>query len=128
VLSAALIGNLTQLIIFAAFNLAFVYLATCAAVLTLRGRHRDRDRTFLERLTGPAIPVSGIILSVLLIYECGISTVAFGIVSILIGIPIYVLYAPRTELTTLKRDFLSTEAVLARTIHSNLNFFRTHRK
>jgi APA family basic amino acid/polyamine antiporter len=65
---------------------------------------------------------------VFLIYECGISTVAFGIVSILIGIPIYVLYAPRTELKTLKRDFYSTEAVLARTVHSNLNFFRRHRK
>ena len=129
VLFAALIGNLTQLIIFSAFNLAFVYLATCAAVLTLRARRqKDSDRTDLERLTGPVIPVSGIILSVFLIYECGISTVAFGIVSILIGIPIYVLYAPRTELTTLKKDFYSTEAVLARTVHSNLNFFRRHRK
>ena len=96
-LFAALIGNLTQLIIFAAFNLAFVYLATCAAVLTLRGRQTDSDRTYLERLTGPAIPVAGIILSVFLMYECGITTIAFGIVSILIGIPIYVLYAPRTE-------------------------------
>jgi amino acid transporter len=128
VLCAALIGDLTQLIIFSAFNLAFVYLATCAAVLTLRGRQTGRGRTYLERLTGSAIPVSGIILSVFLIYECGISTVAFGIVSVLIGIPIYVLYAPRTELKTLKRDFLSSEAVLARTVHSNLNFFRPHRK
>ena len=128
VLFAALIGDLTQLIIFAAFNLAFVYVATCAAVLTLRGRQKDSDRTYLERLTGPVIPVSGIILSVFLIYECGISTVAVGIVSILIGIPIYVLYAPRTEITTLKRDFYSTEAILARTVHSNLNFIRHHRK
>jgi amino acid transporter len=129
VLFAALIGNITQLIIFSAFNLAFVYVATCAAVLTLRARRQiDSDRTYLERLMGPVIPVLGIVLSVFLIYECGISTVAFGIVSILIGIPIYVLYAPRTELTTLKRDFYSTEAVLARTVHSNLNFFRRHRK
>jgi basic amino acid/polyamine antiporter, APA family len=128
VLFAALIGNLTQLIIFAAFNLAFVYLATCAAVLTLRGRQAASDRTFLERLTGPVIPVSGIILSVFLMYECGITTVAFGIVSILIGIPIYVFYAPRTEITTLKRDFYSTEAVLERTVHGRLNLFRSHRK
>jgi len=129
VLSLSLIGGLTQLIIFSAFNLAFVYLVTCAAVLTLRARRQtDGDRTYLERLTGQALPISGIILSAFLMYECGISTVAFGIVSILIGIPIYVRYAPRTELTTLKRDFLSTEAVLARTLHSNLNFFRPHRK
>ncbi|MFZ0010557.1 MAG: amino acid permease [Halobacteriota archaeon] len=129
VLFASLIGNLTQLIIFAAFNLAFVYLATCAAVLTLRARRQtDSDRTYLERLTGPVIPVSGIILSAFLIYECGISTVVFGIVSILIGIPIYVLYAPRTEITTLKRDFYSSEAILARSVHTNLNFLRYRRK
>ena len=128
VLSLSLIGGLTQLIIFSAFNLAFIYLVTCAAVLTLRGRQKKSDRTYLERLSGQAIPVSGVILSVFLIYECGISTIALGIVSILIGIPIYVFYAPRTELTTLKRDFYSSEAVLRRTIHSNLNFFRPHRK
>jgi APA family basic amino acid/polyamine antiporter len=120
----SLIGGLTQLIIFSAFNLAFVYMATCAAVLTLRGRRQtDSDRTYLERLTGPAIPIAGIILSVFLMYECGITTIAFGIVSILIGIPIYVLYAPRTEITTLKRDFYSTEAILARSTHTQKVFF-----
>ncbi|MGZ4953261.1 MAG: APC family permease, partial [Halobacteriota archaeon] len=123
-LFASLIGGLTQLIIFSAFNLAFVYVTTCAAVLTLRKRkkHTASDRTYLERLTGPAIPVAGIILSGFLIYECGISTIAFGIVSILIGIPIYVLYAPRTEITTLKRDFYSTEAILARSEHTQKVF------
>ncbi|MGZ4905015.1 MAG: APC family permease [Halobacteriota archaeon] len=123
-LFASLVGGLTQLIIFAAFNLAFVYVTTCAAVLTLRKRKKQTasDRTYLERLTGPAIPVAGIILSVFLMYECGISTIAFGIVSILIGIPIYVLYAPRTEITTLKRDFYSTEAILARSTHTQKVF------
>jgi basic amino acid/polyamine antiporter, APA family len=121
-LFASLIGGLTQLIIFSAFNLAFVYMATCAAVLTLRGRQTDSDRTYLERLTGPAIPIAGIILSGFLIYECGITTIAFGIVSILIGIPIYVLYAPRTEITTLKRDFYSSEAILARSTHTQKVF------
>ncbi|MGZ4940226.1 MAG: APC family permease, partial [Halobacteriota archaeon] len=123
-LFASLVGGLTQLIIFAAFNLAFVYVTTCAAVLTLRKRKKQTasDRTYLERLAGPAIPVAGIILSGFLIYECGISTIAFGIVSILIGIPIYVLYAPRTEITTLKRDFYSTEAILARSEHTQKVF------
>ncbi|MGZ4914753.1 MAG: APC family permease [Halobacteriota archaeon] len=123
-LFASLIGGLTQLIIFSAFNLSFVYVTTCAAVLTLRKRKKQTasDRTYLERLAGPAIPVAGIILSGFLIYECGISTIAFGIVSILIGIPIYVLYAPRTEITTLKRDFYSTEAILARSEHTQKVF------
>jgi basic amino acid/polyamine antiporter, APA family len=122
-LFASLIGGLTQLITFAAFNLAFVYLATSAAVLTLREKKRTGGaRTHLERLTGPSIPVAGIIFSGFLIYECGIATITFGIVSILIGIPIYVLYAPRTEITTLKRDFYSTEAILQRSAHTQKVF------
>ncbi len=55
-------------------------------------------------------------------YECGITAVAFGVASILIGIPIYVLYAPRTEIATLKKDFYSTEAILARSARTEKVF------
>ena len=115
-LIASLVGGLSQLIVFSTFNLAFVYLVTSAAVLTLREqkKHAASERTYLERFTGPVIPIAGIILSTFLIYECGITAVAFGVASILIGIPIYVLYAPRTEIATLKKEFYSTEAILAR--------------
>ncbi|MGZ4901446.1 MAG: amino acid permease [Halobacteriota archaeon] len=115
-LAASLIGGLTQLIVFSTFNLAFVYLATSTAVLTLRERKKqvEGEHTYLQRLTGPVIPVAGIILSAYLIYACGITTVALGVVSILVGIPIYVLYAPRTEIATLKKDFYSTERIFAR--------------
>jgi len=122
-LVASLIGGLTQLITFSAFNLAFVYVATCAAVLTLQARRQTgSDRTYLQRLTGPVIPVAGVVLSAFLIYECGISTIALGIVSILIGLPIYVLYAPRTEIATLKKDFYSAEAIRARSAHTEKVF------
>jgi len=113
-LGLSLFGSLSQLILFSTFNLAFVYLATCAAVLALRERSRiEVGRTVLER-TGPILPVAGILLSALLIFESGISTVAFGLVSIAIGIPIYAFYSPRSELAAVKRTFYSTEAVLAR--------------
>ena len=122
-LFASLIGNLTQLITFAAFDLAFIYLLTCAAVIALRKKKRAGDaRTRLERHTGAALPITGIILSGFLMYECGISTATLGIVSILIGIPVYVLYAPRTEISTLKRDFYSTEATLERSAHTQKVF------
>ncbi len=123
-LVASLIGGLTQLIVFSMFNLAFVYLATSAAVLTLRERKKqaESERTYLQRLTGPVIPVAGIILSTFLIYECGISAIALGVASILIGIPIYVLYAPRTEIATLKKEFYSTEAILARSARTEKVF------
>ncbi len=115
-LVASLIGDLTQLIVFSTFNLAFVYLSTSAAVLTLREKKKQvgGERTYLQRLTGPVIPIVGIILSAYLIYACGVTAVALGIVSILVGIPVYVLYAPRTEIATLKKDFYSTERILAR--------------
>jgi APA family basic amino acid/polyamine antiporter len=123
-LVASLIGGLTQLIVFSTFNLAFVYLATSAAVLTLRERKKYAagERTHLERLTGPVIPIAGIILSTFLMYECGITAAAFGVASILIGIPIYVLYAPRTEIATLKKDFYSTEAILERSARTEKVF------
>jgi len=122
-LFASLIGGLTQLITFSVFNLAFVYLATSAAIFPLRAKKQTgSERTYLERHTGPIIPVAGIILSAFLIYSSGIATIALGIVSILIGIPIYVLYAPRTELATLKKNFYSTEALLSRSARTQKVF------
>lgn len=83
---------------------------------------RLKTSTHLERLTGPVIPISGILLSTFFIYECGITAVAFGVVSIMIGIPIYILYTPRTEIATLKKDFYSTEAIFARSARTEKVF------
>lgn len=114
-LSLSLIGGLSQLILFSTFNLAFVYLATCSVVLALRERRRSgASRTFVERMTGPILPVAGILLSALLIVESGVITVVLGLVTIAIGIPIYAVYSPRKERTILKEAFYSTEAVLSR--------------
>ena len=114
-LFGSLIGGLSQLIVFSVFNLAFVYLVTCSAVLVLRERKKPEvGKTALERVTGPIIPIVGMILSAYLLLVSGISTIIFGIITILIGVPIYVAYAPRTEMETLKREFLSTEAMLSR--------------
>ena len=122
VLFASLMGGLTQLITFSLFNLAIVYLATSAAIFPLRKkRPASSDRILIER-AGPTVPLAGIILSAFLIYECGVGTVAFGIASILIGIPIYVRYAPRTEIATLKREFYSIEALLERSAQTQRYF------
>ena len=40
----------------------------------------------------------------------------------MIGIPIYVLYTPRTEIATLKKDFYSTEAIFARSARTEKVF------
>jgi hypothetical protein len=92
-----------------------VYLVTSAVVLALRERERTTaGRTVIEKLTGPILPVAGILLSALLIFESGITTVILGLITIAIGIPIYTFYSPRSELGVIKATFYSTEAVLAR--------------
>lgn len=114
-LFGSLIGGLSQLIVFAVFNLAFVYLVTSSVVLVLRERRKpDVGQTVIEKMTGPILPIAGIILSAYLLLISGATTILFGIITILIGVPIYVAYAPRTEMATLKREFLSTEAMLSR--------------
>ena len=114
-LFGSLIGGISQLIVFAVFNLAFVYLVTSSVVLVLRERRRPEvGQTVIEKMTGPILPIAGIILSGYLLLISGASTILFGTITILIGVPIYVAYAPRTEMETLKRQFYSTEAVLSR--------------
>jgi len=114
-LGLSLFGGLTQLILFSTFNLAFVYLVTSAVVLALRERGRIKaDRTVIEKITGPILPVAGILLSALLIFESGITTVIYGLITIAIGIPIYAFYSPRSEVEVVKATFYSTEAVLER--------------
>jgi len=114
-LFGSLVGGLSQLIVFAVFNLAFVYLVTSSVVLVLRERRKpDVGQTVIEKMTGPMLPIMGIILSAYLLLISGTTTILFGTVTILIGIPIYVAFAPRTEMETLKEQFYSTEAVLSR--------------
>ncbi len=114
-LGLSLFGGLGQLILFSTFNLAFVYLITSTVVLALRERGRIKaGRTLIEKMTGPIVPVAGILLSALLIFESGITTVVFGLATIAIGIPIYAFYSPRSEREMVKATFYSTEAVLSR--------------
>jgi APA family basic amino acid/polyamine antiporter len=114
-LFGSLVGGLSQLIVFAVFNLAFVYLVTSSVVLVLRERRKpDVGQTVIEKMTGPILPIMGIILSAYLLLISGTTTILFGTATILIGIPIFVAFAPRTEMETLKEQFYSTEAELAR--------------
>ncbi|MGZ4870109.1 MAG: APC family permease [Halobacteriota archaeon] len=114
-LGLSLFGGLGQLILFSTFNLAFVYLITSSVVLALRERGRIKaGRTLIEKMTGPIVPIAGIVLSALLIFESGITTVVFGLVTIAIGIPIYAFYSPHSEREMVKATFYSTEAVLSR--------------
>lgn len=97
-LIAAIFGNISQLIILSVFTILFCYLITCIAVFPLK-----------KNLGGGiklpwVIPILGIIITVYMMTQCSINQVIIGIVFIALGIPIYVKYAPRTEIESVRKE------------------------
>ena len=97
-LIAAIFGTISQLIILSVFTILFCYLVTCISVFPLR-------KNIGGGLKLPwIIPILGIIIIVYIMSQCFINQIITGIALILLGIPIYVKYAPRTEIKTVKKD------------------------
>jgi basic amino acid/polyamine antiporter, APA family len=100
--------ELSQLISFSVFNLAFAFLLTCLALLVLR-------KNTTKKLYGQRIlPWIGIIICVFLIINTSIFDKLAGIIIILLGIPLYAFFSPKTDIHHLKQLFLSEEAIFVR--------------
>lgn len=108
---AALIGGLSLLISVSVFFMAVAYLATCAAIFVFRRRHMVPQ--FRIR-GGPVIPALGILFSVFLISQCTPIQLALGTGLLLAGIPIYVKYSPKKELSEFREVLLARENMLKR--------------
>lgn len=111
-LAAAIIGQLDTLIATSVFFMAIAYAATGASVYFLR--RKGAQAQFHVR-GGLVIPILGVTFSLYLITQCTPLQIALGIVLLLAGIPIFIRYSPKKELTILKDEFLSRERVLQRT-------------
>ncbi len=97
-LIAAIFGTISQLIILSVFTILFCYLITCISVFPLR-------KKFSGGIKLPSIvPILGIIVCIYMISQTAISEIIIGSILIIIGIPIYIKYAPRTEIKTVKKD------------------------
>jgi basic amino acid/polyamine antiporter, APA family len=97
-LIAAIFGTISQLIILSVFTMLFSYLVTCISVFPLR-------KKLGRGLKLPwFIPILGIIITVYIMAQCTYNQIITGVVLIVMGIPIYVKYAPRTEIQTVKKD------------------------
>ncbi|MGO9386694.1 MAG: amino acid permease [Methanobacterium sp.] len=97
-LIAAIFGTISQLIILSVFTILFCYLLTCLSVFPLR-----------KNLGGgiklpTIIPVLGIIIIIYMITQTALNQIMIGTILILLGIPIYLKYAPKTQIKTVKRD------------------------
>ena len=68
------------------------------------------------------IPSLGVIFSFYLISQCTITQIATGLALLFIGIPIYVKYSPKKEMTELKEALLSRDSILRRAYRQEEKF------
>jgi amino acid transporter len=121
-LIAAIVGNLTILIATSVFFMAIAYVATSASVFSL---HRKSQAGHFHLRGGMLIPSLGIIFSLYLITQCTITQITLGLALLLAGLPIYVKYSPKKEITDLKEKLLSRESML-RLMYSQEDRFLAH--
>jgi len=110
-LIAAVIGNLTTLIATSVFFMAIAYVATSASIYPL---HKKGQAGHFHLRGGWLIPSLGAIFSLYLITQCTITQIGLGLALLLAGLPIYVKYSPKREITELKEKLLSRESIVRR--------------
>lgn len=111
----SLFTGIRNLISFSVFNLAFSYLLTCMAAIDLQDKNK--------KLPGQNfIPFIGMLICLYLIYATSSLDKIIGVALILLGIPLYVYFSPKTDATHLKELFTSEEAALLRATENQNNF------
>lgn len=103
------------LISFAVFNLAFTYLFTCMALIDLKDPSK--------KLPGQnIIPLAGIFVCIYLLFSTSVFNILTGFFVILLGIPVYIYFSPKTDFRNLKNLFISEQAVMLRAMEKQNNF------
>ncbi len=110
-LVASVIGRLDILMATSVFLLAVPYAATGLSVFWLR---RKFPASLSRWEASSIIPALGVVFSAFLISQCGTVQIVAGVLMLLVGIPIYIKYSPKKELTDLKNALVAREAVLER--------------
>jgi APA family basic amino acid/polyamine antiporter len=118
-LIASLIGNLGTLVAVSVFFLAITYAATCASIILFR--RRDPEPVFHLR-GGALLPILGIVFSIYLITQCTTYQIAVGLILLSIGVPIYMAFTPKKELTILKEELQAPLTQQAETIRLRERF------
>ncbi len=90
-LGAALVGSLTQLILFSVFNLAVIYFMTCLSVFALQRRGKmEVGNSRAAKIANHVIPIAGMVVCVVVVAGIDASKILFGAATILIAVPLYV--------------------------------------
>lgn len=118
-LIAAIVGNLTMLIATSVFFMAIAYVATSASIFSLR---KKVTKPQFHLKGGLLIPSLGVIFSLYLISQCKITQIATGIILLFVGIPVYLKYSPKKEMTELRKTLLSRDSILKRAYRQEQRF------
>jgi amino acid transporter len=111
---ASLTNSLSALINASVFLLSFAYLATCVSAYFLE----KKDSTKASgSLVNKIVIVFGVAFSVLLMTQVNAQQVLISIILLTFGLPVYRFFAPKKDITDLKREYLSRQAILERTYH-----------
>jgi amino acid transporter len=104
-------ADMSMLIAVSVFLLAVSYLATSASIFFLR---RKGLKALFHLRGGSFVPILGTIFSLILVTQCTITQIVLGLVLLAIGVPIYVKFSPKKEITELKEELISRESKLRR--------------
>ena len=110
---ASLTNSLSALINASVFLLSFAYLATCVSAYFLE-KHSGKSHSSLGN---KLVIVFGVAFSVLLMTQVNAQQVLISVILFAVGVPVYVLFAPKKDITDLKREYLSRQAILERAYH-----------
>ena len=111
---ASLTNSLSALINASVFLLSFAYLATCVSAYFLEKKDSAKSSgSLVNRL----VIVFGVAFSVLLMTQVNAQQVLISIIMLAVGLPVYRFFAPKKDITDLKREYLSRQAILERTYH-----------
>lgn len=104
----SILSGITGLITFAVFNLSVSFLLTCLALIILQ-------KPAKMTLYGQGIlPWLGIIICSYLLYVASLFDKVAGTFVLLLGIPIYIFFSPKTDIHHLKELVFSEEQIFIR--------------
>ena len=108
---AAVFGTISQLIILSVFSLLFCYLLTCVSVFPLRKKYNNGGFKLPW-----IVPVLGVLVAIYIMSQCATNQIIIGSTLIILGIPVYAIFAPRTEIKTVRRELREGEDYVSQTI------------
>ena len=111
---ASVTNSLSALINASVFLLSFAYFATCASAFFLEKKH---GRKSYKSERNKFVVLLGCAFSILLMTQVTRDQILIASALFLIGVPIYVFFAPRKEIARLKHEYLARNAILARAYH-----------